>query len=300
MTAAIRMILILILTLIVPLTCGLSAQETATATATATPTDTANPTPAETTTGEATSTAPPLRDVHEIRAEFSRLLRLQPRELAAVFVLDPRLMTNEAFLAGYPDVAAFLAAHPEVAANPRFYLTDFRANTRHESSLMADVLEAGLIFLIFVFIAFVLAWLVRTTIEQKRWNRLSRQQIEVHNKILDRFGSTSEVLEYIKTPAGAKFLEAAPIPLHAEPARPTSPVTRVIWSVQLGVVVAAGALGMLLVSLRLENEAARDLFALGMIGFCVGVGFVASAVVAMILSRRLNAWQENQDSGLVR
>ncbi|HJX29810.1 MAG TPA: hypothetical protein VJ885_18055 [Thermoanaerobaculia bacterium] len=42
----------------------------------------------------------------------------------------------------------------------------------------------------------------------------------MHNKILDRFNTTEQLLEYIRTPAGSKFLESAPIPLHVE--RPAS------------------------------------------------------------------------------
>jgi hypothetical protein len=133
---------------------------------------------------------------------------------------------------------------------------------------------------------------VRTIIEQKRWNRLSKTQAEVHNKILDRFGTTSELLEYVKTPAGTKFLESAPIPLHEEKVPQNAPLARVLWSIQIGVVLAVGALGMLLVSFRFEKESAQGLFAMGMIGFCVGAGFIASAIVSIVLSRRLGLWKE--------
>ena len=42
-----------------------------------------------------------------------------------------------------------------------------------------------------------LAWLIRTLIEQRRWKQLSRTQSDVHNKILDRFNTTEQLLEYI-------------------------------------------------------------------------------------------------------
>jgi hypothetical protein len=145
-----------------------------------------------------------------------------------------------------------------------------------------------------VLIAFALAWVIRTINEQKRWNKLSRTQSEVHNKILDRFGTSAEVLDYIKTPAGTKFLESAPIQLHDErPMRQVSnpPFTRAMWSIQIGVVLAVAALGMLLVSGRFDKESAQGFFALGVIGFSIGAGFIASAIVSIFLSRRLGLWQ---------
>ncbi|HUP46991.1 MAG TPA: hypothetical protein VM779_15905, partial [Thermoanaerobaculia bacterium] len=280
MTLAIR--LILILSLLVPVTGAVSAQEATTATETAA---------AETTTTPAVIAAPNIR---ETRAEFSTLLRQHPWELGRILALDARLLTNEAFLSGYPAVAEYIAAHPEIVANPRFYLAEFRSEPN--SGVIDGILDPMIVMTTIALIAFALAWLLRTIIEQKRWNRLSRQQAEVHNKILDRFGSSNELLDYVRTPAGAKFLESAPIPLHSEKPASSSPVTRgVMWSIQIGVVVAAAALGMLMVSLRLDTQAGEDLFALGVIGFCVGAGFIASALVSLVLSRRLGLWQNESE-----
>jgi hypothetical protein len=166
--------------------------------------------------------------------------------------------------------------------------------------MVGEVLEGLTNFAVFSLIAFALSWLVRTIIEQKRWSRLSRTQSEVHNKILDRFSTSGELLDYIRTPAGTKFLESAPIPLHTESAPQNAPLSRVLWSVQIGVVVAAASLGMILVSGRLEKESAQELFALGMIGASIGVGFIASALVSVFLSRRLGLWPSNADRGDAR
>lgn len=220
---------------------------------------------------------------HDVRNEFAGLLRQHPQELATILALDPTLLSNEGFLAGYPQLAAFVAEHPEVRRNPRFFLGEFVDRESNVDKILEPIMIIG----VFALIAFALAWFVRTIIEQKRWSRLSRIQTEVHNKILDRFGTSAELLEYVRSPAGTKFLESAPIPLHAEQPTPNTPLARVMWSIQIGVIVAAGAIGMLIVSFRLEKEASAGLFALGAIGLCVGAGFVASALVSIYLSRRL-------------
>lgn len=276
---------IFIFALILGIAGQLFAQEETTTTITTT-------TPASTVTATATpeQVAQQYISSHEIRSEFSRLLRQRPPEVGQIIALDPSLLSDDAFLGKYPELRAFVAKHPEVRHNPNFYLDEF-GEPRHTRSALSEVLEGLTILSVFALIAFALAWLVRTIIEQKRWNRLSRTQSEVHNKILDRFSTSAELLDYIRTPAGTKFLESAPIPLHTEAPRQNAPLSRVIWSVQIGVIVAAASLGLLFVSGRFEKEAAQELFALGMIGVSIGVGFIVSAGVSIFMSRRLGLWQ---------
>lgn len=301
--------LMLILTLTLPLAPGMLAQETAateTTTTTTTATTTAGAATAERTETDATATTStattaegeraegeseqPVRNSYQIRQRFISLLRNNhPPELTTILKLDPTLLSNEPFLSGYPDLARFLEQNPEVRRNPRFYLADFQTVARNES-VFEEFIETLAVFAGFGLAIFIITWLIRTIIEQKRWNRLSRTQTEVHNKILDRFGSSEELLTYIKTPAGSKFLEAAPIPLHVERPVQNTPLSRVMRSVQIGVVLAAAGFGMLLVSLRFDGETAEGFFALGGIAFCLGAGFVASALVAILLSRRLGLW----------
>lgn len=304
MSAAIRMILTL--TLLLGISGALSAQETAT-------TETATTTTATTTTAEAgdevtstdttatattaTTTAPAEEveySVERTRGEFREVLNRYSNQMSTLLALEPSLLSNEEFLQGHPDLAAFIAKHPEVAQHPNQFV-DSPQSVRAQSG-SGEILESFLMLSIFVFIAAVLAWLVRTIIEQKRWSRLSTQQAEVHNKILDRFGNTEELLQYIKSPAGTKFLESAPIPLHTESVAAAmtakgSPVARVMRSIQIGIIVAAAGFGMLLVSFRFDRGTAADLFAMGTIGLCIGGGFIASALVSLFMSRRLGVWQ---------
>jgi hypothetical protein len=242
----------------------------------------------------------------ETRQQFSQLLRESPSELGTILALDPTLLSNEGFLTGYPELARFVGEHPEVRRNPRFFLEQFEPHNR--PGVLQDVMQGLMILSVLSLIAFVMTWLIRTIVDQKRWNHLSRTQSDVHNKILDRFSSSDELLAYVKSPAGAKFLESAPIPLHAEQATQNAPVARILWSIQLGVVVMAAALGLLVVSGRFDAESSRALFAMGVIALCVGGGFIVSAIVSLVLSRRLGLWPGTaaaaalpaDDSGLMR
>jgi hypothetical protein len=281
---------ILALTLVLTAAGSAIAQE-ATATAPAEPaaTATAPATPASAASNEETGPAE-TESAESLREEFTNLLRRHhPPELASILRLDPALLSNQQFMAEYPLLARFVQEHPAVRRNPQYYLRNFEEPLERRSAA-SDIAEVFAIMTAMGLSLFVFTWLVRTVIEQRRWNRLSRTQSEVHNKILDRFSTSTELLEYIRTPAGTKFLESAPIPLHADKAIANVPATRVIWSIQVGIVVVAGAVGMLLVSLRLAKEPAEAMFAMGAIAFCVGGGFIASALVSMALSRRLGLW----------
>jgi hypothetical protein len=299
----------LILSLIFSLIGGTaSAQETPTTT----PTDTAVGSPATTTATTAETSASANQDTPEgrsrTRERLVNLLGRHPSSVTRLLSTEPKLLLNEPFLADYPDLAKFVADHPEVRRNPHYYVGNLVNYERRPSSSMDEAVEAVTIMATFALIAFALAWLVRTIIEQKRWNRLSRQQTEVHTKILDRFSSSEELLAYIKTPAGSKYLESAPIPLHAERPPQNAPLSRVLWSIQLGVIIAAGSIGMLFIGGNTPGDGGDGLFAMGAIAFCIGAGFIASALISLFLSRRLGMWEERGptpenrlgDSGLVR
>src|SRR6185436_3398528 len=185
---------ILILMLVLALAGELIAQEASTTA----PTETAAETSTEDTENPSTGRH------YEVRDQFTRLLEQHPYELWMILKLDPALLTNDAFMSGYPEVQEFLVKHPEILKNPRFYLAQFSSPAEDQSVLediFAGLAAAGGIGLIVV----ALGWLIRTLIEQKRWKQLSRTQSDVHNKILDRFSTSEQLLEYIRTPAGGKF-----------------------------------------------------------------------------------------------
>ena len=290
-------LLLLVLTFTFAAARGAFAQETAPSAASSAPT---------TATGVDVAAAPatPARSSHEVRSDFGNLLRQSPNELATILALDPTLLSNDAFLAGYPELSRFVAEHPEVRRNPRFFLSEFSPS----EGGFENTLEPFLIFATFAVIAFAISWLIRTLIDHRRWSRLARTQSEVHNKILERFGTSDALLEYMRSPAGARFLESAPIPVHAVQPGQGGAIGRALASIQLGLIIAAGAIGMLFVSGRFDTETAQGFYALGVIGLCIGGGFIVSAVVSIVLSRRLGLWQgpvaapasEAEDAGYTR
>lgn len=290
-----KLVRIAVLLVFIVSACAMTAQEAETTTAAATET-------VATTAGTAaaTNTLATEADSRQTRERLRQILHRLPPEVGKVLKIDPSLWRNETFLKTYPALQAFVASHPEVAHNSRFYLEDIWIPTDPVPETPGTRLWSSMIHLLTVAMAvgtaiFVLLWLIRTLINQRRWSRLARVQTEVHTKLLDRFASNSEVMAYINTTAGRKFLEAAPIPLAEEAPRTavSAPISRVLWSVQVGLVLFAAGIGMKLIGFGMtEKEAAEAFSGFGILGMAIGGGFIASAIVSLMLSKRLGVWTQ--------
>jgi hypothetical protein len=243
-------------------------------------------------------------NARETRERLNNLLRQYPPSLGEVLRIDPTLLTNEGYLAPYPALVAFLAQHPEVAHNPGYFIGEFRFNSQETNAtyrkinLIEGILAGLAVFCGFLTVIAVVGWLLKTLIDYRRWLRLSKVQTEVHTKLIDRFTSNEELLAYIQTPVGRRFLESAPIPMDAGPRAISAPVGRILWSVQAGLVVGLAGVGLLYVSARLAAnngdlaDVAQVPFVVGMLALAIGVGFVLSALVSYFLSLRLGLFEQ--------
>jgi hypothetical protein len=235
------------------------------------------------------------QDARETREQWIRLLRQAPPSLGEVLQRDPSLLTRADYLAPYPAIWAFLQRHPEIARNPSFFLGRYEyyePRPQDRSLEMFQMILAGTgVFAAGAAFIGVLVWVIRSIIDHRRWLRLSRVQAEVHTKLLDRLTTNEDLLTYIQSPAGRRFLESAPITLESEPRTTSAPVSRIIWSLQAGLVLAALGSGFWFVQQRTSTEAAEGFFIIGVIAFSLGVGFTASAVLAYLVSVRLGLVQ---------
>lgn len=235
-------------------------------------------------------------DAEGTREALMQLLSKHPPAVGRVFKLDPSLMRNEGYLATYPALRQFLAEHPEIQQNAGYYLAPVRgvndswdAPRSPRLEMLESTLAGAVAFAVFVIVLGALIWLTRTVLEQRRWNRLSKIQAEVHSKLMDRFSSNDELIAYVQTPSGRRFLESGPSPLQ-ETMTPSigAPLSRILWSVQAGSVLTIAGLGILLTRNNILDEDFRVVVTtFGMLILALGVGFVVSAVAAYALSHKL-------------
>jgi hypothetical protein len=269
--------LILLVTLLLPAAAGWT-QETATATV-------ADP-PTSTTDWQSF-------DSRQTREDFVELLARHPREVGVLLKIDPSLFRNEAWLAPYPALREFIGKHPEVAQNQAYYLEHVwipgdEAPESAETRVAREMMEGISIFAVMAMVIGGLVWLIRTLLEHRRWSRVSRVQTDIYNKLLDRFTSHEDLLRYVQSAAGKDFIQGAIAPISTGTPSPVSaPVSRILWSAQVGVILFAIGAGLQLVSGRLHADVSASVSTLGVLALCGGLGFAASAVVAWIVSRRL-------------
>ena len=267
------------------------------------------PTPLEARTStRQTTAAPPQQtaartgNASETRQAFWAVLDQYPTAVGHVLRLDPTLLANPEYLASYPGVATFVAQYPDIPRNPGFYLERYNldgySNRPYDPkaqslALWNRALEFLAAFAVFGAVVFALFSLLKYIVEYRRWHRISKMNSEVHNKILDRFGSNEELLAYIDSPPGRRFLEATPIAQSAPPARSVgAPFGRILLSVQVGIILLALGVGFLIISGRAIEEVQPVLTSLAVLGFCLGVGAIASGAASYALSRKLGLLQD--------
>jgi hypothetical protein len=251
---------------------------------------------------QAEAPAPPAaveeRNASETKERLREVFQQYPPSVAQVLRLDPSLLNKPEYLATYPTLAAFVAQHPEVAHNPVFFLggsgigpgQPFYSDNRTAAMRAVESVLEGLEFLIgFMTAVVALAWLARAGIEHRRWLRATKIQVDAHTKIVDRLSSNEDLLAYMQSQTGQQFLSASlGVPaLAAAPVAVGAPFNRILWSVQVGIVVAAGGLGLWLAKAGVIDEVAQPLQVISILAMALGAGFVASAFASYALSRQL-------------
>lgn len=246
------------------------------------------------------------QEVSALQDQLLQMLRLTPT-LAEVVSRDPSLLSNNDYvMRSNPQLAQFLKAHSEIAQNPDFYLF---SNLHRQGEPASDTLERklwpdmmprqddysftrdlmnnGVPLMVFVCILLALLWLTHVLIENRRWNRIFKLQTDVHNRLIERFGTSQEVLTYMNTESGKRFLEATPIATGLDRREPVpSPVARVLTPLQVGIVMSMLGTGMIVLRHSVP-EGRNPLLVLGMVVLMPGLGFIISAGITWVLARHL-------------
>src|SRR5678816_1987951 len=75
--------------------------------------------------------------VNRTKAELYLLLQKYPPRLGEVLQMDHSLLSNESYLAPYPELRTFLQQHPEVIRDPDFFV----GNSSNEVAELRERLE---------------------------------------------------------------------------------------------------------------------------------------------------------------
>jgi hypothetical protein len=153
-------------------------------------------------------------------------------------------------------------------------------------------MKEALPFLVPILIAsglfIMIGWIV--WVDARRRHNQSKIASEIHGKLLDKFASSQELVDFLQTNEGRRFLESAGGPR-------ANPLERVLKSIKLGVILTIVGLGWLLLGLtqRFDDEGALSL--IGFLFESVGIGFLVSAAISYYFSKR---WGLYAGTGLPR
>ena len=245
--------------------------------------------------------------VQRNQEELIRLLRISP-VLTSVVERDPSLLGNAEYVNhSNPELAKFLEAHPEIAKNPDFYLfngvqghgaqrvqvLEHKVWPENGSGTPEDpayhMIEQGVmpVAALFGFLGAVI-WLISVLLANRRWQRIFKLQTEIHTKLIDRFGTSQELIQYMESESGKRFLEAAPIPVNFEgDQKVPSVVGRVLMPLQIGSVMTLLGAGLLVARHSFTHGLQSVLMLVGIVILMPGLGFILSAGVTWMLAGRL-------------
>jgi hypothetical protein len=131
--------------------------------------------------------------------------------------------------------------------------------------------------LVFVVGLIVAGWVV--WVDSKRRQAKNKQQTEVRTQILEKFGSSDEFINFLKTEEGQRYFETA----SRVSARPADKILR---SIQVGVIFALVGVSSLLIGWFFEGDGKPPIF-IGALALAVGLGFLISASISY---RLLKTW----------
>lgn len=245
------------------------------------------------------------QDLGATQQQLMHLLRVTPN-LAEVVSSDPSLLADQQYVAKTnPELATFLQQHPEIGRNPSFWLfSELRSPQQQRYQILEPrrgfvperdarsgnldrVMSNVAPMIVMIVLLCALAWVIKTLVESRRWTRVFTLQSEVHGKLIDRFATNQELLGYMETDAGRRFLEAAPIVTETDSRRMPNLVSRMIVTLQVGLVLTL--LGAGLLTLRNDvGDAGTTMLVLGIISLMPGIGLILSAGVLWFLGKRLN------------
>jgi len=129
----------------------------------------------------------------------------------------------------------------------------------------------------------VIPVIIWTIITNNRRKKIAELQTSMQTKLLEKFGNSQELLDYLRSEAGQKFMESGAM----ERARPAG---RILGSIQAGLILTFVGIAILAVRAgvpSLGTDGLNGLLIMGSLAIAIGLGFLSSAVISFWLSK---AW----------
>lgn len=141
-------------------------------------------------------------------------------------------------------------------------------------------------------IAGTICWNVWVFSTNSRRRQVSRDVAELHARILDKCAGNQELLKYVESEPGRRFLESPGV-------YGGNPLDRILYAIQSGAILSLlGVAGLVIRQLDNDPDLHRFMLVLGSGALAVGVGFLISAAVSYILCRSWGVLKPSQQGNI--
>ena len=149
---------------------------------------------------------------------------------------------------------------------------------------MPDITPVVALVMIFGGIV-VIFWVAFSTIRRLK---VARLQAEIHSKLIEKVGSSQELLAFLDSESGKKMVASIGI---EQPNR--NPYNRILASVQAGVILVCVSIAFLAIGINFP-DVAEGFKILGALGLALGIGFLISAGLSYRLSKSFGLFDRNR------
>jgi hypothetical protein len=125
------------------------------------------------------------------------------------------------------------------------------------------------------------AWIIASIITSMKERANTRTRADVYNKLIDKFSTAPEFIEFLQSDAGLRFIEEQTVEV-------SLPMSKILSSIRLGVNLSLAGAGMLLVANVFSNEFGAFYVAMavgGTVALTIGLGFLVSALISYKLCK---------------
>src|SRR5262245_46938992 len=137
--------------------------------------------------------------------------------------------------------------------------------------------DAQMAIIILPTLSAALGWVVWTVVDGRRRWLTVKARSEFYNRMMDKFGASRELVEFLQTEGGLRLLETFST-------ERVGPMDRILGSIQKGAILSIVGLACLLLGWKYRFD--EDVFTvIGALVLALGAGFLVSAGISYRLSK---------------
>ena len=137
------------------------------------------------------------------------------------------------------------------------------------------------------------AWVIGIVVTAFKDKSNMRTRADLYNRLMDKFGSASEFVDYLQSETGRQFFEELPV-------NNPSPIHKILKSIQIGIILLLLGIGLLLLANIYGESLGGDLYIVlavgGTIALMIGAGFLISTGISYYLSKSLGLLPTDEKS----